>query len=112
MCIRDSSLTFGNYIIVYAYPFNLTDEECDYIRNFAQRHGKKIVSIGSYQKCTDIFIPAHPLEVLPYFKRLILLLPILFMVAYFLQKLIHHLFHLLEITMVILSLIHISISRN
>ena len=66
--VRDT-VNIEDYIIVYAYPFNLTDEECSYIKEFAQKHNKKIVSIGSYQKCTDIFIPAHPLEVLPYFKK-------------------------------------------
>ena len=66
--VKDT-VNIEDYIIVYAYPFNLTDEECDYIKKFAQEHGKKIVSVGSYQKCTDIFVPAHPLEVLPYFKK-------------------------------------------
>lgn len=63
------NVNIDNYIIVYAYPFNLNDEECEKIKKFAKKHDKKIVSIGSYQKCTDIFIPAHPLEVLPYFEK-------------------------------------------
>ena len=49
--------------------FRSNDEECEKIKNFARKHDKKVVSIGSYQKCTDIFIPAHPLEVLPYFEK-------------------------------------------
>ncbi len=66
--VRDN-VNLDNYIIVYAYSFNLNDEECNYIRQFAQKHNKKIVSIGTYQRCTDIYIPAHPLEVLPYFQK-------------------------------------------
>ena len=49
--------------------FELSDADCQKIKEFAKKHNKKIVTIGSYQKCTDIFIPAHPLEVLPYFKK-------------------------------------------
>lgn len=59
-----------DYIIVYSYPFNLSDEESKCIKEFARKHNKKIVSIGSTaQTCTDIFIPAHPFEVLPYFEK-------------------------------------------
>ena len=36
---------------------------------FAKAHKKQIVSIGTYQSCADVYIPAHPLEVLPYFKK-------------------------------------------
>lgn len=64
-----NNVNIDNYIIVYAYPFNLNDEECKKIKEFAIKHNKKIVSIGNYQKCTDTFIPAHPLEVLPYFEK-------------------------------------------
>lgn len=58
-----------DYIIIYAYSFNLSNEESKYIKEFAKRHNKKIVSIGTYQSCADIYIPAHPLEVLPYFEK-------------------------------------------
>ena len=65
--IRDVNLK--DYIIVYAYNFNLSNDECKEIRKFAKKINKKIVTIGSYQKCTDIFIDAHPLDVMSYFKK-------------------------------------------
>lgn len=67
--LKPINFDLENYIIVYSYPFNLTDEECNYIRQFAKKHNKTIVTIGSYQKCSDIYISAHPLEVINYFKK-------------------------------------------
>lgn len=58
-----------NYIVLYGYPINFDKEESEYIRKFAIKHNKKIVAIGGYQSCADIFISAHPFEVLPYFKK-------------------------------------------
>lgn len=64
------NVNIKDYIIVYSYPFNLSDEESREIKEFAIKHNKKILSIGSTpQTCTDIFIPAHPFEVLPYFEK-------------------------------------------
>lgn len=64
------NVNIKDYIIVYSYPFNLSDEESRLIKEFAKRHNKKILSLGSTpQTCTDIFIPAHPFEVLPYFEK-------------------------------------------
>lgn len=64
------NVNIKDYIIVYSYPFNLSDEDSNYIKEFAKKHNKKILSIGSTaQTCTDIFIPAHPFEVLPYFEK-------------------------------------------
>ena len=37
--------------------------------SLSQKHNKKIVCLGMYQTCCDIFIPAHPLEILPYFAK-------------------------------------------
>lgn len=67
--LKDIKIDLDNYIIVYAYSFNLNDEECAEIKKFAKKHNKKIVTIGSHQKCTDIFIDAHPLEVMKYFEK-------------------------------------------
>lgn len=66
--LRPSKVNLKDYIIVYAYSFNLTDDECIKIKEFAQKYNKKIVCVGSVQKCMDIFIEAHPLEVISYFK--------------------------------------------
>lgn len=67
--IRKIDINIDNYIILYAYNLRFTQEECNAIRKFAKKHNKKIVSLGSYQYCTDIFIPAHPLEVFSYFEK-------------------------------------------
>lgn len=66
--LRPVKVDLKDYIIVYAYSFNLTDDECAKIREFADKHNKKIVCVGSFQKCMDIFVDAHPLEVFSYFK--------------------------------------------
>lgn len=66
--VRDN-VDIKDYIIVYGYSHNFNEEESAAIKNFANKHNKKIVALGSYQECADIFIPAHPLEVLPYFKK-------------------------------------------
>ena len=63
------NVNLKDYIIVYAYTCRFNDEECEAIKKFAKKHNKKIVSIGHYQRCCDIYIPAHPLEVLAYFKK-------------------------------------------
>lgn len=58
-----------DYIIVYAYSYRFNEEESKAIIDFARKNNKKIVSIGTYQHCCDMYIPAHPLEVLAYFKH-------------------------------------------
>ncbi len=58
-----------DYIILYGYSYNFSEEESEQIKAFAKAHKKQIVSIGTYQSCADVYIPAHPLEVLPYFKK-------------------------------------------
>lgn len=63
------NIDFENYIILYAYNLRFTKQECDAIKKFANKHNKKIISLGSYQYCTDLFIPAHPLEVFSYFEK-------------------------------------------
>ena len=63
------NVNIDNYIIVYAYNLRFNTSECEEIKKFAKKHNKKIISIGSYQHCTDEIIYAHPLEVLAYFKK-------------------------------------------
>ncbi len=63
------NVTDENYIIVYGYNLRFTEEENLAIRNFADKYHKKIICLGMYQTCCDKFIPAHPLEVLAYFKK-------------------------------------------
>lgn len=63
------NVTDENYIIVYGYNLRFTEEENLAIRKFADKYNKKIICLGMYQTCCDKFIPAHPLEVLAYFKK-------------------------------------------
>ncbi len=57
-----------DYIIVYAYQKRLTKEEEKYIKRFAKKHNKKIVSLGFYQKIADYNIAVPVNDVLRYFK--------------------------------------------
>lgn len=57
-----------NYIIVYAYQKRLTKEEEKYIKQFAKKHNKKIVSLGFYQKIADYNLAVPVTDVLRYFK--------------------------------------------
>lgn len=57
-----------NYIIVYAYGSRLNKSENSAIRKFARKYRKKIVCIGSYQKCCDLFFTTDPFELLTYVK--------------------------------------------
>ncbi len=67
--VTRNNVKLKDYIIVYSYSFNISAEESLHIKKFAKKHNKKIVSIGTYQTCADIYIHAHPLEVLPYFQK-------------------------------------------
>lgn len=58
-----------DYIIVYSYNLRFSKEENDAITKFAKKHNKQIIGVGNYQSCCDKYIPAHPLEVLAYFKH-------------------------------------------
>lgn len=63
------NVKINNYIIVYAYPGRLTNEEKKEIKFFAKKYNKKIVSFGMYQDIADIDITVHPFEILAYFKH-------------------------------------------
>ena len=58
-----------NYIIVYAYTERLSREEEKYIKNFAKKYNKKILSLGSYQRIADYMKIVNPLDILSYFKN-------------------------------------------
>ena len=58
-----------NYIILYAYTGRLSIEEENYIRNFANKYGKKIISIGNYSAVADENISCNPLYIFSYFKN-------------------------------------------
>lgn len=63
------NVTIKDYIILYAYPGRITKKEKKAIRDFANRHNKKIVSFGMYQDIADIDATVHPFEILSYFKH-------------------------------------------
>lgn len=64
-----NSVELKNYIVVYAYTGRLTSEEEKYIKKFAKKNNKKIVSLGMYQKIADYNLVVSPFEVLEYIKK-------------------------------------------
>lgn len=63
------NVNIKDYIILYAYPGRITNDEKKAIKKFARRHNKKIVSFGMYQDIADIDITIHPFEIFAYFKH-------------------------------------------
>ena len=61
--------TKEKYMIVYAYSGRISNEESNYIKNYAKKCKLKVYSIGGAQKCADKFIDCSPFEVLSYFKN-------------------------------------------
>lgn len=58
-----------DYIILYSYTGRLNREEEKYIKQFARKHNKKIISIGNYSAIADKNICCNPLYVLSYFRN-------------------------------------------
>lgn len=59
-----------NYIVVYSYPNRIKGkEEVDAIKKFAQKKGKKLISICFYFPWCDETVIPHPFEVLGYIKN-------------------------------------------
>lgn len=56
------------YIILYAYSFRMTKDECDIIKNFARNNNLKIITIGGVQTIGK-FVSCSPFEVLSYFEN-------------------------------------------
>lgn len=67
--IKDIRIDKKDYIIVYAYTGRLSREEEKYIKNFAKKYNKKIISLGFYQRIADENLIVNPFEVLGYFKN-------------------------------------------
>ena len=65
--------TKGNlkdYIVVYSYAGRIKDEkEIAAIKEFARKHGKKIVTVGYHQSFSDIKLDADAFELLGYIKN-------------------------------------------
>lgn len=58
----------SNYILVYAYPGRISKKEGKQIKEFAKKHNKRILCIGSYQRIADEILTVSPFELLSYFK--------------------------------------------
>lgn len=61
----------NKYVIVYSYEDRMSEltSEAEIIQNFAHERGLKTVSIGNFQKWTDLKIAASPFELLGYIKN-------------------------------------------
>ncbi|PCC27452.1 hypothetical protein CIK76_17025 [Glutamicibacter sp. BW80] len=57
------------YLLVYAYPGRLDDDENAHIKAYAKRKGLKIMCFGGAQPCGDSFIDCSPFELLGYFSH-------------------------------------------
>lgn len=59
------------YVVVYSYEERMSErlEEANAIQKFAHDRGLKTVSIGNFQKWTDLKIAASPFELLGYIKN-------------------------------------------
>lgn len=67
--IENINISLKNYIVLYAYSGRLTKEEESYIKKFARKYNKKIVSLGFYQKIADYNFVVDPFMVLSYIKN-------------------------------------------
>ena len=57
------------YVVLYAYAGRISDEEADWISQYAKAKKLKVYAIGGIQKCADRFIDCSPFEVLAYFRN-------------------------------------------
>lgn len=59
------------YVVVYSYEERMSErpDEAETIQKFAHERGLKTVSIGNFQKWTDLKIEASPFELLGYIKN-------------------------------------------
>lgn len=62
-------VALNNYMIVYTYPGRITNkQEINAIRQYANKRGLLLVSIGHYFPWVDKTLIPHPFEVLAYFR--------------------------------------------
>lgn len=57
------------YLILYAYAGRISNEEADWIADYAEKKNLKVYAIGGIQKCADRFVDCSPFEVLAYFRN-------------------------------------------
>ena len=61
--------TKEKYLILYAYAGRISNNEADWIAEYARKKNLKVYAIGGIQKCADRFIDCSPFEVLAYFRN-------------------------------------------
>lgn len=61
--------TNEKYLILYAYAGRISNEEADWISDYAKKKKLKVYAIGGIQKCADRFVDCSPFEVLAYFRN-------------------------------------------
>ncbi len=66
---NSENVTLKDYIVVYAYPNRLSKTEKKYIKKFAKKYNKKIVSLGFYQSVADYNLIVDPFMALNYIKN-------------------------------------------
>lgn len=59
--------TTEKYLILYAYAGRISNDEADWIAEYAKKKNLKVYAIGGIHKCADRFIDCSPFEVLAYF---------------------------------------------
>ena len=57
------------YLILYAYAGRISNDEAEWIAEYAKKKNLKVYTIGGIQKCADCFIDCSPFEVLAYFRN-------------------------------------------
>ena len=66
---KSCNINVENYIIIYVYTGRLSHLEEKYIKKFASRHNKKIVSVCYYSAIADYNIVCNPINVFDYFEK-------------------------------------------
>lgn len=67
--VNNINLNINNYIVIYAYSGRLSKKEEKFIKKFAKKNNKKIISLGFYQKIADYNLVVNPFMVLAYIKN-------------------------------------------
>lgn len=57
------------YLILYAYAGRISNDEANWIAEYAKKKNLKVYAIGGIQKCANRFIDCSPFEVLAYFRN-------------------------------------------
>ena len=61
--------TNEKYLILNAYSGRISNEEAEWISDYAKKKKLKVYAIGGIQKCADRFVDCSPFEVLAYFRN-------------------------------------------